>query len=437
MRGHRHDPRRLPRAPARDPVRNADTEDPQAARRHPLPRVADGAPGGRVDRAVTCAASETHALGASTRKAGLALERMGAAEADALAHLDFPEAHGRRMRADNVQERRDREIRRRTRVVRSLPSEAALARLVGAVLCEADDDWSGGRHIAPASVAEPWEPSRVASTPSPDPDEAEVGRQGKGCPPSPGLTPWGGRPRFASSKVQGRGPLHHFSRRYQIDTSSNLHTDEKSPDFAMKTGLDVSSRVPKVTSAAYDRSVYLSERDGRRCPCSPPCRGGQWRLRAYTTCSPPPSHSPVANQSSKKMSHSMAHGTYVSAMSCPLSQSRLWRQSFTLFDFPSNSNRWGIEPRSSHRSSAPDLAQTSGNRPLLQVSQSSYVSHPSVGASMAFQVSFPLLCVTLEFGKRCFKAKSCCPMLSDLLACLIGRRTCGWGLPSRHAAQEG
>lgn len=46
MRGHGHDPRRLPRAPARDPVRNAGTEDSQAARRQPLPRVADGAPGG-------------------------------------------------------------------------------------------------------------------------------------------------------------------------------------------------------------------------------------------------------------------------------------------------------------------------------------------------------------------------------------------------------
>ena len=40
----------------------------------------------------------------------------------------------------------------------------------------------------------------------------------------------------------------------QIDASSNLHVGEKSPDFAMRSGLDVSSRVPKVTSAAYDRS---------------------------------------------------------------------------------------------------------------------------------------------------------------------------------------
>lgn len=52
----------------------------------------------------------------------------------------------------------------------------------------------------------------------------------------------------------------------QIDASSNLHAGEKSPDFAIKSGLGVSSRVSKVTSAACDRSVYLSERDGRRCP---------------------------------------------------------------------------------------------------------------------------------------------------------------------------
>ena len=43
-----------------------------------------------------------------------------------------------------------------------------------------------------------------------------------------------------------------------MDVSSNLHAGEKSPDFAIKSRLDVSSRVPKVTSAAYDRSVYLA-----------------------------------------------------------------------------------------------------------------------------------------------------------------------------------
>gem|GEM_PF-6521542 len=208
---------------------------------------------------------------------------------------------------------------------------------------------------------------------------------------------------------------------------------KNSPDFAMKSGLGVNFRVPKVTSVAYDRSFILSSGKGPMPLLSAMSR---WAVAIAGLFDVLAATEPL-NQSSKKTSHSMAHGTYVSAMSCPLSQSRLWRQSFTLFDFSSNPNWWGIEPRSLHRSSAPNLAQTSGNRSLLQVSRSSYVSHPSVGVSMASQVSFPLLCVTLEFGKRCFKAKSCCPMLSDLAACLIGRRTCGWGLPSRHAAQEG
>lgn len=30
---------------------------------------------------------------------------------------------------------------------------------MGAVLCDADDDWSNRSHIVPASIAELWEPS--------------------------------------------------------------------------------------------------------------------------------------------------------------------------------------------------------------------------------------------------------------------------------------
>lgn len=42
---------------------------------------------------------------------------MESAEADALAHLDFPAGHRRRIRTNNVQERLNREIKRRSRVV--------------------------------------------------------------------------------------------------------------------------------------------------------------------------------------------------------------------------------------------------------------------------------------------------------------------------------
>lgn len=91
---------------------------------------------------------------------------MEGAEADALAYLDFPEAHRRRIRTNSVQERRNREIKRRTRAVRSFPSEEALVRLVGAVCREASEDWSGRRHMDPSAIEELW--GREAA-PSPGP----------------------------------------------------------------------------------------------------------------------------------------------------------------------------------------------------------------------------------------------------------------------------
>ena len=58
------------------------------------------------------------------------------AEPDALAYLAFPPAHWKRLRTNNVQERANREIKRRSRVGQVFPSERSLERLVGAVMCE-------------------------------------------------------------------------------------------------------------------------------------------------------------------------------------------------------------------------------------------------------------------------------------------------------------
>lgn len=55
------------------------------------------------------------------------------AEPAALAYLAFPREHGRRIRTNNIQERMNAEVKRRTRVVQTFPSEAPLVRLVGAV----------------------------------------------------------------------------------------------------------------------------------------------------------------------------------------------------------------------------------------------------------------------------------------------------------------
>lgn len=82
---------------------------------------------------------------------------MEGAEADALAYLDFPEAHRRRIRTNNVQERCNREIKRRTRAVQSFPSEALLTRLVGAVMCEQDEVWGESRYFSEQRISELYE----------------------------------------------------------------------------------------------------------------------------------------------------------------------------------------------------------------------------------------------------------------------------------------
>lgn len=53
----------------------------------------------------------------------------------------FPEAHRRRLRTSNMLERINKEIKRRTRVATLFPNEAALLRLVSAVLMEISEEW--------------------------------------------------------------------------------------------------------------------------------------------------------------------------------------------------------------------------------------------------------------------------------------------------------
>lgn len=79
---------------------------------------------------------------------------LGEAEPDALAYLDFPQSHWKRLRTNNVQERTNREIKRRSRVVQVLPSVGSLTRLVGAVMCERDEEWSESRYFSEKKISE-------------------------------------------------------------------------------------------------------------------------------------------------------------------------------------------------------------------------------------------------------------------------------------------
>ena len=100
-------------------------------------------------------------VGRVDRRAGELLED---AREDALCYLSFPAEHRLRIRTNNVQERANREIKRRTDVVQVFPSRASLLRLVGAALADANDAWARGHFMDAAGMSDL---ARDAGAPAP------------------------------------------------------------------------------------------------------------------------------------------------------------------------------------------------------------------------------------------------------------------------------
>jgi transposase-like protein len=105
-------------------------------------------------------------IGGISARAGELLED---AEADALAYLDFPHEHHVRLRTNNVQERANEEIKRRTKVVGVFPSAESLMRLVGSVLVDVNEEWMLGRFMDASSLV-----GLERDTSEPEPPSAEV-----------------------------------------------------------------------------------------------------------------------------------------------------------------------------------------------------------------------------------------------------------------------
>ena len=91
---------------------------------------------------------------------------MDEAEEDVLAFMAFPKEHRAKIHSTNPLERVNGEVKRRTGVVGIFPNEAAVTRLVGAILLEQNDEWAVQRRYMSLETLAPVSDAPAVSLPA-------------------------------------------------------------------------------------------------------------------------------------------------------------------------------------------------------------------------------------------------------------------------------
>jgi hypothetical protein len=150
-------------------VPRANTEMVAAAFRTIFAQLTPDEVGNRLDEVADSLAARFPKAAASMREA----------KSDVLAFRQFPFDHWRKIWSNNLIERLNKEIKRRTNVVGIFPTDNSALRLIGAVLAEQDDEWViARRYLSDTSMAQ-LDPGRLhpfssaSSRPPPEPHQRE------------------------------------------------------------------------------------------------------------------------------------------------------------------------------------------------------------------------------------------------------------------------